>query len=97
MDPVTLRNRLLVAAGMWRETVKGPLPKMPPGDPVDQVRDFEIALVDRLCNDATPQTARDVADRTWDLVHDRPDDDPVKLHVTEWHERLARMGALRDI
>src|SRR5881227_1279804 len=97
MDPVTLRNRLLVAAGMWKETVKEPLPKMPPGNPEDQVRDFEITLVDRLCNDATPQTARDVADRTWDLVHDRPDDDPVKRHVSEWHERLARMGALRDI
>ena len=97
MDPVTLRNRLLVAAGMWKETVKEPLPKMPPGDPEDQVQAFEIALVDRLCNDATPQTARDVADRTWDLVHDRPDNDPVKMHVTEWHERLARMGALRDM
>ena len=32
-----------------------------------------------------------IAERTWDLVHDRPDDDVVKKHVTEWHERLAKL------
>ena len=33
MDQIQLRNRLLVATGMWRETTGEPLPKMPPGDP----------------------------------------------------------------
>ena len=40
---------------------------------------------------ATPETARQVADKTWDLVHDRPDDDPVKRRVVECHEALARL------
>jgi len=35
-----------------------------------------------------------VADRTWDLVHDRPDEDPVKQRVVECHEALARLTAL---
>jgi hypothetical protein len=96
MDPITLRNRLLVATGMWREATGEPLPKMPPGDPADQVEAFELQLVDRLCSDATPETAREVADRTWDLVHDRDDDDPVKRRVVECHEALARMTRLGD-
>ena len=45
-----------------------------------------------LYETATPATARDVADKTWDLVHDRDDDDPVKRRVVEIHEALARMG-----
>ncbi len=96
MDPITLRNRLLVATGMWREATGDPLPKLPPGDPADQIRDFEIKLVDRLWEGATPETAREVADRTWDLVHDRGDDDPVKQRVVECHEALARMTRLGD-
>jgi hypothetical protein len=31
MDQIQLRNRLLVATGMWRETTGEPLPKMAPG------------------------------------------------------------------
>jgi hypothetical protein len=31
--------------------------------------------------------------RTWDLVHDRGDDDPVKRRVVECHEALARLSA----
>jgi hypothetical protein len=96
MDAITLRNRLLVATGMWREATGEPLPKMPPGDPADQVQAFELQLVERLCSDATPETAREVADRTWDLVHDRADDDPVKRRVVECHEALARMTRLGD-
>ena len=49
---------------------------MPPGDPADQLQSFEIKLVDRLWESATPENAREIADRTWDLVHDRPDSDP---------------------
>jgi hypothetical protein len=93
---MTLRNRLLVATGMWRETTGEPLPRLAPGDPDAQLEQFELLLVNRLSESATPETARDVADRTWDLVHDRPDSDPVKRRVVEIHEALARMTTLRD-
>jgi hypothetical protein len=96
LDPITLRNRLLVATSMWKETVREPLPKMPPGDPGDQLQGFELQLVDRLWESATPENAREIADRTWDLVHDRPDQDRVKLRVVECHEALARMTRLGD-
>ncbi len=96
MDPITLRNRLLVATGMWREATGEPLPRMAPGEPAAQVEAFEITLVDRLFEGATPENAREVADRTWDLVHDRDDSDPVKQRVVEVHESLARMTRLGD-
>jgi hypothetical protein len=96
MDQITLRNRLLVATSMWREATGDALPKLAPGDPADQLQSFEIQLVDRLWENATPDTARDVADRTWDLVHDRGDDDPVKQRVIECHQALARMTRLGD-
>jgi hypothetical protein len=88
-----LRNRLVMATQMWREASRDPLPRMPPGDPRQQLEGFEIKLVDMLWGQATPQTARDVADKTWDLVHDRPDEDPVKRRVIECHEALARLSA----
>ena len=96
MDPITLRNRLLVATGMWREATGEPLPKLAPGDPAQQIQAFELLLVDRLWEAATPETAREVADRTWDLVHDRPERDPVRKRVVECHEALARMTRLTD-
>ena len=95
-DPITLRNRLLVATAMWNETVGEPLPRMAPGNPADQIAAFEIQLVDRLWESATPDSARDIADRTWDIVHDRPDTDPVKKRVVQCHEALARMTHLGD-
>ncbi len=96
MDPITLRNRLLVATGMWKEATGEPLPKMPPGNPADQLQGFELKLVDKLWESATPENAREIADRTWDLVHDRDDSDPVKQRVVECHEALARMTRLGD-
>jgi hypothetical protein len=96
MDQIELRNRLLVATGMWRETTREPLPKMAPGNPVAQIEQFELTLVNRLWELATPETAREIADRTWDLVHDRPDSDPVKQRVVECHEALAKMTRLGD-
>jgi hypothetical protein len=96
MDQIEMRNRLLVATGMWKEATGEPLPRMEPGDPVDQIQSFEIALVNRLWESATPENAREIADRTWDLVHDRPDSDPVKVRVVECHEALARMTRLGD-
>lgn len=96
MDPITLRNRLLVATGMWKEATGEALPRLAPGDPADQLEAFELQLVDRLWESATPENAREIADRTWDLVHDRPDDDAVKARVVECHEALARMTRLGD-
>jgi hypothetical protein len=96
LDPITLRNRLLVATAMWKETIAEPLPRMPPGDPGDQIQSFELQLVERLSQSATADSAREIADRTWDLVHDRADDDPVKRRVVEVHEELARITRLGD-
>jgi hypothetical protein len=96
MDPITLRNRLLVATGMWKEAVGEPLPKIEPGEPAAQIESFELKLVNRLWEIATPESAREIADRTWDLVHDRDDRDPVKRRVVECHEALARMTRLGD-
>jgi hypothetical protein len=88
-----LRNRLVMATQMWREATDEPLPRMDPGNPADQLSAFELKVIDKLCAQATAETARDVADKTWDLVHDRPDDDPVKRRVVECHEALARLSA----
>jgi len=96
MDQITLRNRLLIASAMWKEATGGGLPRLAPGDPADQLQDFELQLVNRLCGTASSENAREIADRTWDLVHDRPDDDPVKQRVVECHEALARMTRLGD-
>jgi hypothetical protein len=96
MDQIQMRNRLLVATGMWKEATGDPLPKLEPGNPVDQIEQFELKLVNRLWERATPESAREIADRTWDLVHDRPDSDPVKKRVVECHEALAKMTRLGD-
>ena len=88
----SLRNRLLIATTLWKEAVREPLPEMEPGEPEQQVQAFELQLVEKLCAGATPETAGEVADRTWDLVHDRPDDDAVKQRVTTCHEELARLS-----
>ena len=93
MHPAALRNRLVMATSLWRDATDEPLPRMPPGDPVEQIQGFELKLVELLFAGATPATARRVADETWDLVHDRPDADPVKRRVVEGHEALARLAA----
>jgi hypothetical protein len=89
----TLQNRLVIATAMWREATEEPLPRLPPGDPAKQIEQLELMVVDLLCREATPDNAREVADRTWDLVFDRPDDDPVKQRVVTCHEALARLGS----
>ena len=93
MDPAALRNRLVMATSLWRDSTDEPLPRMPPGDPLEQIEGFELKLVELLFGQATPDTARRVADQTWDLVHDRPDADPVKQRVVQGHEELARLAA----
>ena len=93
MDPAALRNRLVMATSMWREATGEPLPKLPPGDPDAQIESFELQLVELLCREATRDTAREVAEKTWDLVHDRPGGDPVRERVVACHEALARLSA----
>ncbi len=93
MDAAALRNRLVMATSLWRDNTDEPLPRMPPGDPVEQIQGCELRLVEMLFGQATPETARRVADQTWDLVHDRRADDPVKKRVVEGHEELARLAA----
>ncbi len=93
MDPAAVRNRLVMATAMWREATDEPLPRMPPGDPIEQLEAFEVQVVELLFGAATPETARLTANKTWDLVHDRPDTDPVKLRVVAGHEDLARRVA----
>lgn len=92
MDQTALRNRLIVASGMWRESTQESLPRMRPGDPAAQIQAFELELVAMLGRHATPETARDVAAKTWDLVGERPDADPVKQQVVELHGELARLS-----
>lgn len=95
MDQAALRNRLILATAMWKDSTREPLPRMPAGDPETQLQAFELKLVELLCGQATPESAPQVADQTWDLVHDRPDTDPVKQRVVECHEALARLSARR--
>ncbi len=93
MDAAAVRNRLVMATAMWREATDEPLPRMPPGDPLAQLQAFEIQVVELLFAEATPETARGIANKTWDLVHDRSDTDPVKVRVVQGHEELARRVA----
>jgi hypothetical protein len=82
-----------MATSTWREMLEEPLPKMAPGDPESQIQSFELQLIERLCREATRENARTVADRTWELVHARPDDDAVKRRVVECHEALVKLLA----
>jgi hypothetical protein len=91
MEARSLQNRLLIATTLWRETTDDPLPRLEPGDPSDQIRELELLVVDLLCREATRDNAREVADKTWDLVYDRPDEDPVKKKVVACHEELAKL------
>jgi len=92
-SPAALRNRLVIATSIWREHTDEPLPKLPPGDPAEQIEEFEVRVVELLCNAATPETAKRIADQTWDLVQDRPDEDRVKQHVVDCHEQLAKLSS----
>jgi len=95
MAQTALENRLALATGLWRAAIGGPLPKIPPGDPADQIEQLELIVVDTVCKEATAENAREAAVQTWDLVHDRPDEDPVKKRVEKCHEHLAELSAGR--
>jgi hypothetical protein len=65
------------------------------GTAEQKIERLEIALGDEMRRRATPETAEQVADAMWGLVHARPEDDPVKERVTHHHEDLARLGHRR--
>lgn len=89
----SLQNRLLVATTLWREASNNPLPRLDPGEPAEQIQQLELLVIDLLCKEATPATAREIADKTWDIVYDRPESDPVRQKVVECHENLAKLSA----
>jgi hypothetical protein len=93
MEVRSLQNRLLIATTLWREATDDPLPRLEPGDPAAQIGQLELLVVDLLCRDATRENAREVADKTWDLVYDRPEEDPLRKRVVECHEQLAKLSA----
>ena len=92
-DPIALRNRFAIAKGAWDEHLSGvPIPPLGEGTAEQKLERLELALVDTMRERATPETAEQVADAMWTIVHQREDDDPVKQRVTEHHEQLARLG-----
>ena len=82
-----------MATTLWREASNDPLPRLAPGDPADQIRELELLVVELLCREATRDNAREAADKTWDMVYDRAEDDPVRKRVVECHEHLAKLSA----
>jgi hypothetical protein len=92
VNATVLRNRLVIATSMWREETADPLPRMEPGNPADQIQAFELKLVDMLLEGASPENAREQADKMWSIVHDRDDADPVKQRVIKHHDELAKMS-----
>ena len=95
-DPIALRNRFAMVKGAWDEHLRGvPFPVLGDGTAEQKIERLELALVDRMRDRATAETAEQAADAMWSLVHDRPDGDPVKRRVTAHHEDLARLGARR--
>ena len=93
-DPIALRNRFAMVKGAWDEHLRGvPFPSsLGDGTAEEKIERLEIALVDEMRSRATPETAEQVADSMWGLVHARADGDPVKQRVTRHHEALARLS-----
>ena len=90
-DPIVLRNRFAMVKGAWEEQLRGvPFPSLGEGTAEQKIERLELALVDEMRRRATPETAEQVADAMWGIVHARPEDDPVKLRVTRHHEELAK-------
>ena len=95
-DAISLRNRFAMVKGAWDEHLRGVgFPSLGEGSAEQKIERLELALVDEMRNRATPESAEQVADAMWGIVHARPDGDAVKLRVTEHHEELARLGHRR--
>jgi hypothetical protein len=93
-DPIALRNRFAMVKGAWDENLRGvPFPSsLGEGTAEEKIERLELALVDEMRGRATPESAEQVADAMWGLVHARADGDPVKQRVTRHHEELARLS-----
>ncbi len=92
-DPIVLRNRFAMVKGAWDEHLAGvPFPSLGEGTAEEKIERLELALVDEMRARATSETAEQVADAMWGIVHARDDSDPVKQRVTSHHEELARLG-----
>ena len=92
-DPIALRNRFAMVKGAWDEHLRGvPFPSLGEGTAEQKIERLELALVDGMRDRATPETAEQIADAMWGLVHSRDDGDRVKQRVTQHHEELARLG-----
>jgi hypothetical protein len=95
-NAIVLRNRFAMVKGAWDEHLRGvPFPALGDGTAEQKIERLEIALVDEMRRRATPETAEQVADAMWSLVHDRGDGDAVKQRVAGHHEDLARLGHRR--
>jgi hypothetical protein len=91
-DPIVLRNRFAMVKGAWEEQLRGtPFPQLGEGTAEQKIERLELALVDEMRRRATPDTAEQVADAMWGIVHARPEGDAVKLRVTRHHEDLAKL------
>ena len=93
-DPIVLRNRFAMVKGAWDDYLRGvPFPSsLGDGTAEEKIERLELALVDEMRSRATPESAEQVADAMWGIVHARPDGDAVKQRVTRHHEALARLG-----
>jgi hypothetical protein len=92
-DAISLRNRFAMVKGAWDENLRGvPFPPLGEGTAEQKIERLELALVDEMRARATPESAEQIADAMWGLVHSRDDDDLVKQRVTQHHEELARLG-----
>jgi len=95
-DPIALRNRFAMVKGAWDEHLPGvAFPPLGDGTAEEKIERLELALVDEMRRRATPESAEQVADAMWSLVHDRAESDPVKQRVAAHHEDLARLGHRR--
>jgi hypothetical protein len=95
-DAIALRNRFAMVKGAWDEHLRGvPFPALGEGTAAQKIERLELALVDEMRRRATPESAEQVADAMWSLVHARGDGDPVKQRVAGHHEDLARLGHRR--
>jgi hypothetical protein len=82
--------------GAWDDHLPGvPFPALGDGTAEEKIERLELALVDKMRDRATPETAEQAADAMWGLVHARPDTDRVKRRVTGHHEELARLSHRR--
>jgi hypothetical protein len=82
--------------GAWEDHLSSvPFPNLGDGTPEEKIQRLELAFVDELFARADADSAEQAADAMWNLVHDRPDTDPVKERVVEHHTALAALRARR--